>query len=574
LILIEILMIMKYFLPTILGATAIALVQPYIAVAQTAIQPDVQAIAEKFTVKVNPDGQWGSGAIVAKNGNVYYVLTARHVINELKSGEELWLVTHDNQDHQVNVEATSLLPNNLDLALIQFTSEQNYPVATISDYDYRLYEHRDYQANSTSEASADKQYLYVLGWPLVEEKRVFNPGFLFDNSASAISAPDIVNPGDNFGGYELIYTNLTHPGMSGGSVVDTAGRLVGIHGRSDGRVIGEEDEVLRKYLDEVGTDSVRIKVGLSLGIPIQSFLGWAANQPVNNYLAIEDSTPPNLAEPSLQSWQPPLSVSDPTNPYHWIEKGNQLWRIGRVAEARGDFDQAIELKEDLYLAWFAKGFTLGFDRKFDRALAACDRAIELNVLPTKIKYESFRCKAGALQQLQRPDEALSALDQALAIDANNAADWMLQGELHFALGEYEPALSSLDQAVELRQAQNLSPSALLHNNRALVALELEQYELALENAETAIAIDSNFAPAWRNKGLILETTERNEESLVAYDQALALDPEDYNTWTNKGFSLYKLQRYEEAKQAFEKALEIKPDYQPAINNLEAINAVN
>ena len=54
---------------------------------------------------------------------------------------------------------------------------------------------------------------------------------------------------------------------------------------------------------------------------------------------------------------------------------------------------------------------------------------------------------------------------------------------------------------------------------------------------------------------------------------MTLDPQDYNTWTNQGFTLYKLQRYTEAKEAFEKALEINPDYQPAIENLKAINSV-
>ena len=567
---------MKNFLSVIFGVATFNLVQPLIqpqiTVAQTAIQPDIQTMVAGFTVKVNPDGEWGSGAIVGKNGDIYYVLTARHVIDDIRSGEELWLITHDNQDHKVDVDATDLLPNNIDLALIQFTSDKDYPVAKISNHNYRLYERRDYENNAVSDASQNKQYLYVSGFPLTGEKRVFNPGFLFDNSASAISAPDIANPDDNFGGYELIYTNLTHPGMSGGAVVDTAGNIVGIHGRGDGRVIGEEDEIIRQYLDEFGQDSVKIKVGLSLGIPIQSFLTWAYNQPINSYLAISDSVPPNLESANIQSWQPPLSVKDTANPYHWIEKGNQLWRIGRISEARGSFEKAIQLKDDLYLAWFAKGFTLGFDRQFDRALAACDRAIELNVLPTAIKYESFRCRAGALHKLQRPQEALKALEQALTINSNNSADWMFKGELSFALGDYQSALLSLNRAVELRQEQNINPSSLLHNNRALVALELEEYDLALEDVEQAISIDANFAPAWRNKGLILETSDRDIESLAAYDKALELDPEDYNTWTNKGFSLYKLERYQEAKQSFEKALEINPSYQHAINNLEAINS--
>ena len=39
-------------------------------------------------------------------------------------------------------------------------------------------------------------------------------------------------------GYQLLYTNPTLPGMSGGSVLNTQGKLVGIHGRSE-----RDDEV-------------------------------------------------------------------------------------------------------------------------------------------------------------------------------------------------------------------------------------------------------------------------------------------------------------------------------------------
>jgi tetratricopeptide (TPR) repeat protein len=266
----------------------------------------------------------------------------------------------------------------------------------------------------------------------------------------------------------------------------------------------------------------------------------------------------------------PVAIEDENNPYHWLEKGNKLWRIGRVAEARGAFNKAIELNEDLYLAWFAKGFALGFDEKYDLALEACDKAIELQVNPSLYKYEAYRCKSGALQALQQFEPALISLEQALELNPNNPADWITQGELRYGLGDYRGALESLNKGVELRESQNLPSSALLYNNRGLVQLELEQYELALADIETAIAIDPNYTPAWNNKGLILETIERNEESLAAYDKATELNPNDYQVWTNHGFVLYKLGRYEEAKKSLETALEINPDYQPAKNSLEAL----
>lgn len=245
-------------------------------------------------------------------------------------------------------------------------------------------------------------------------------------------------------------------------------------------------------------------------------------------------------------------------------------RVGRVAESRGAYNKAIELREDLYLAWFAKGFALGFDEKYDLALDACEQAIKLQVNPSRYKYDAYRCKSGALQALQQFEPALNSLDKALNISDQNPADWMAQGELRYALGQYEPALESLSKAIELRDEQNLPPSALIYNNLGLVQLELERYKLALEDIEEAIRLDSSYTPAWSNKGLVLEAMGRDEESLVAYDKATELDPKDYTVWTNRAFVLYKLERYEEAKESLEKALEINPDYQPAMNSLEEL----
>jgi tetratricopeptide (TPR) repeat protein len=556
----------NYF-SAIFGAAAIVIVQ-----SQTTLAQDirtVETIAEQTTVKIEPPlGDPGSGVIIGKNGNIYYVLTARHVLDAAKPGEEAYVNTYDGESHPVDTTKIAKLPNNIDLLLLQFQSDRNYPITTISKFNYRLYQNNDYENNLFSEDSA-KQYVFVSGFPLEVEERIFARGFLFDNSGTAISyQPDSLSE-DAFGGYELVYTNLTHPGMSGGSILDTQGRLIGIHGRADGRKIGEEDEIIREYLDEVGSP-VRIKIGLSLGIPIQTFLAWASNQTIYQYLNVESSAPPIIERNVVDNWQPPIAVKNPQNPYHWLEKGNQLWRIGRVAESRGAYNKAIELREDLYLAWFAKGFALGFDEKYDLALEACEKAIELQVAPSRYKYDAYRCKAGALQALQQFEPALDSLNEALNISPDNPADWMAQGELRYALGQYQPALESFNKAAELRKIQNLLPSALLYNNLALVQLELGNHQLALTDIETAIKIDSDYTTAWSTKGLILETVGRDEESLSAYDQATKIDPEDYTVWTNRAFVLNKLGRDEEAKQSLGTALKIKPDYEPAKNSLEVL----
>ena len=60
-------------------------------------------------------------------------------------------------------------------------------------------------------------------------------------------------------GYQILYTNPTLPGMSGGSVLSSSGLLVGIHGR------GETDSQATEQ------SGVYIKTGTNLALPINLY---------------------------------------------------------------------------------------------------------------------------------------------------------------------------------------------------------------------------------------------------------------------------------------------------------------
>ena len=74
---------------SILGTiSSIALVQPA-ALALTASQID--QIAEAITVLDTP-GSSGSGVIIQREGNIYTVLTTRHVIESIRGNEEAYVI--------------------------------------------------------------------------------------------------------------------------------------------------------------------------------------------------------------------------------------------------------------------------------------------------------------------------------------------------------------------------------------------------------------------------------------------------------------------------------------------------
>ena len=582
---------MRYFSYTpnfnILGCMAFSLVVTQnISPAQALEIPQIEAITKEITVKVQPAGDMGSGVIISReeinteNARFrYFVLTAKHVIEDSYT-EEVNIYTLDDKRHPIENSNIQVLSNNIDLALLSFTSNTLYQVSQISDYQFQLsididIEDPNRQRNEQN-IITNKPAVFVAGYPHSDESFVFNPGYLFDNSASAISNP-IANFEDGkskfLHGYELNYTNLTSPGMSGGPILDSDGRLIGIHGRADGLIIGENFQILREPLNEA--EKARIKTGLSLGIPIQTFL--ADSQVSGNLNLNLSSNPPVLmSSPSISNylgnWRPKKDNTSISSPEYWFEEGNQLWRIGNTNAAIEAFDRVLQLDPHpnlAYISWFSKGYALGFAGRFQESLEACTKAIEIN----RTYYDALRCRAGALLELGRYEAALNTLNDALKTDGNNPADYLTKGEILLSLGQYRGAMEAIEQGMKLRRERDLNISAVTYNNLGIANLYLDRYEEGLYNAENAIQENPNFAPAWATKGLALQGQGEYDSALEAFDQAVNLDSQNPYLWNNRGVCLYHMGQEELALASFNRALQIDPNYTPAVDNAKALSDI-
>ena len=163
----------------------------------------------------------GSGVIIARQGNTYYVLTNNHVVRE-KNDRPLGIRTADGEVYKVADDGNNIvrfakftgeesLIRGFDIALVKFTSDRNYEVAVMGD----------------SSKLRSNNSVYISGWPNPENgdkrrERVFREGKV----AKITSFADTKN-----GGYSFMYSNKTRSGMSGGPVFNSQGELVGIHGK-------------------------------------------------------------------------------------------------------------------------------------------------------------------------------------------------------------------------------------------------------------------------------------------------------------------------------------------------------
>jgi tetratricopeptide (TPR) repeat protein len=362
--------------PAVAIATAIALILSQATLALPA--NDVNSIAEKVTVLINAKDpnrggeivENGSGTIVAKEGKTYYVLTANHVVCQIidrevcRSRYNYQIVTANGKQYFLNSSKIKKLPG-VDLAILQFTSQENYPLATLGNYPL----------------ATDDQFVYASGWAapnryIQRHQRLFSIGKIIPKDIMPlfrIFSPSL--------GYDLVYTSRTYAGMSGGPVFDTDGRVVAIHGQNEGEFI--ED------LQSQQQESVRVAIGYSCAIPISLFLKLAPQSGMRLKLNIEYDYPvkPNLRDIGKQYYQEfPALTPKTTNAIDLANYGNQMWRLGQLALALSYYDQALAINPDFYQVWYERGLMLTYWRHFAQAKESYDRALQ--IIDRKIRTNS------------------------------------------------------------------------------------------------------------------------------------------------------------------------------------------
>ena len=103
----------------------------------------------------------------------------------------------------------------------------------------------------------------------------------------------------------------------------------------------------------------------------------------------------------------------------------------------------------------------------------------------------------------RAEEALAALDRALAIQPGNFDSLILRGDMLMALKRHQEALTCFDRGMAFRQQ---TPVLLSARGNALKALGRD--DEALSCFERALALQPDFLPALYERGTLLAARHR------------------------------------------------------------------
>lgn len=201
-------------------------------------------------------------------------------------------------------------------------------------------------------------------------------------------------------------------------------------------------------------------------------------------------------------------------------EGVRLFMAGRLAEARGCYEQALALDpEDATIL-----NNLGF----------------------------------FLVQQQQVEEGISCYKRAIALQTDNATAYLNLGNAQVTNRQIEEGLANLQHAAEVNR-EDASP----WESMARVFLLLQRPDAAARAWEAALQRRPGHLSYAIELAVSLAALKRHDEALGLLEQVTDADPENVQAWTQMGIVFFLRQDYGLAKERFRYALSLAPEHENA-----------
>lgn len=227
-----------------------------------------------------------------------------------------------------------------------------------------------------------------------------------------------------------------------------------------------------------------------------------------------------------------------------LDQVAELLRQGKPARAEAIALQATEDAPTCGRAWFLLGAARHLLKRPETALSALEQALALD----PDLDEARRASASLLLELKRPNEALAQIEELLR-RRPAATDFLVDaGVVLEALGEPEAAQARYDAA--LRRAKGNFRARL---NRGALLARLGRLEEALRDNQSLVRSHVGSAAAHYNLADVLLRLDRHAEALTSVERSLRLQPDVANALMLRGLVLAMLGRDAEAGASFARA---------------------
>ena len=186
-----------------------------------------------------------------------------------------------------------------------------------------------------------------------------------------------------------------------------------------------------------------------------------------------------------------------------VTRGDAYTALGKPAEAKAAYEQAIKLSPDAPLALIGLAKIAYFNKDIEGASRLVDQAIAKNPQST----EALVAKADLLRAQNKNDEALAAYDAALKIKPDHVQNRIGLANLDISMRRYDEA------AKEIETARKIAPAAPVVNyTQALLDFSQNKNKPALEAIQQVLKVAPEHMPSVLLAGAIQYALGANEQA--------------------------------------------------------------
>jgi stress-induced-phosphoprotein 1 len=255
------------------------------------------------------------------------------------------------------------------------------------------------------------------------------------------------------------------------------------------------------------------------------------------------------------------------------DAGNVVYRAKSFEEAIGHYEKAIAVLPD-EITYYNNMAAVRFEQKdYDKCIETCKKGVEVGravKADFKIVAKSYARIANAYMKQGMFDEAIRAFEDSLMEDRTPnvekdmkaaqkakklaaekaylspelAEKARAEGNELFKAGNYPAAIEKYTDAMKRDPT-----SALPYSNRAGCYQKLMEWQLALKDAETCVAMDPKFLKGWSRKGGIHLFLKEFHKALDCYQAILDLHPENADAKANMEHVMMKINEANQSGEA-------------------------
>ena len=209
-----------------------------------------------------------------------------------------------------------------------------------------------------------------------------------------------------------------------------------------------------------------------------------------------------------------------------------------------------ETRKNLAAAFNNRCLALNNKKEHDRAIADCDRAIQLD----PAYQNAFVNRGVTYYSMKNYERAIADYTEALRLDPRDAIAFNDRGNVWRSKGDEDRAIADYDAAIRLNPNY-----AYPYNGRANAWRAKGDIDRALADYDQAIRLNPAYLTAIVNRGAAWRIKGDDDRAIADYDVAIRLNPADAGAFNSRGNAYNDKQDYDRAIADFSAAIRLDPN---------------